>query len=329
MKGRIRVFSKKKKVIAVLAAAAALCILAGFVLFHLFEQPYSFVSPPTFSQGSERLTGVSPEMLNSRSAILVRRSDRTVLFEKNAEEQTVPASLTKLMTVLTVLKQRPDLGQQLVISPSLLQTLRALDASVAWNTPPSTEFTVKDLLYGCVVASGADCCITLAKAVSGTEQAFVEQMNQIAQQIGMAQTQFADCTGLSGQNRTSARDIALLLEYALNGELFRELFTAKEYTSSPLAPYPDGLVIHSRFFSLFDEVGLGGCELLGGKTGFTEEAGLCLAMLGRVNNQDYILVTLGAEEEDEVDPQVADAQTVWTYLAQQVKRPSQPYNANT
>ena len=136
------------------------------------------------------------------------------------------------------------------------------------------------------------CCETLARQVSGSEEAFVALMNRKAGELGMKHTHFANCTGLtSSEHYSSAADLAVLLQAALNNETFRTVFTTGQYTSSVTAQHPKGLYMASTLLSRLDGGEVTGGQILGGKTGYTDAAGLCLAV---VNGKEYILVTLGA-----------------------------------
>lgn len=135
----------------------------------------------------------------------------------------------------------------------------------------------------------------LARQVSGSEEAFVALMNRKAGELGMKHTHFANCTGLtSPEHYSSAADLAVLLQAALNNETFRTVFTTGQYTSSVTAQHPKGLYMASTLLSRLDGGEVTGGQILGGKTGYTDAAGLCLASLAVVNGKEYILVTLGA-----------------------------------
>ena len=120
----------------------------------------------------------------------------------------------------------------------------------------------------------------------------------IAQQnilLGMKHTHFANCTGLtSPEHYSCAADLAVLLQAALNNETFRTVFTTGQYTSSVTAQHPKGLYMASTLLSRLDGGEVTGGQILGGKTGYTDAAGLCLASLAVVNEKEHILVTLGA-----------------------------------
>ena len=237
---------------------------------------------------------VTLDGLNSPHAILLRADSGEVLAEKDADSTIYPASMTKMMTALLAIEANPDLDTPVTLPEEIFPALQAQNASLAGFQPGETV-TVRDLLYGAMLPSGAECCEALARQVSGSEEAFVALMNRKAGELGMKHTHFANCTGLtSPEHYSSAADLAVLLQAALNNETFRTVFTTGQYTSSVTAQHPKGLYMASTLLSRLDGGEVTGGQILGGKTGYTDAAGLCLASLAVVNGKEYILVTLGA-----------------------------------
>ena len=118
---------------------------------------------------------------------------------------------------------------------------------------PGETATVRDLLYGVLLPSGAECCEALAREVSGSEEAFVELMNQKAAALGMASTHFCNPTGLHDPEHVStARDMARLLRAAMQNEMFRTIFATARYTVPPTNLHPDGFTLESTFWSELD-----------------------------------------------------------------------------
>jgi len=231
---------------------------------------------------------------SSQHALLMDARTGQVLARKRSGEEAAPASLTKMMTVLLATEALPDLDTPVTLPEDIFPALYKADASMAGFQPGETV-TVRDLLYGAMLPSGAECCEALARQVSGSEEAFVALMNRKAGELGMKHTHFANCTGLtSPEHYSSAADLAVLLQAALNNETFRTVFTTGQYTSSVTAQHPKGLYMASTLLSRLDGGEVTGGQILGGKTGYTDAAGLCLASLAVVNGKEYILVTLGA-----------------------------------
>lgn len=256
----------------------------------------------------------------SRHALLMDAQTGRVVARKRDSEGAAPASLTKMMTVLLATEALQDLDTPVTLPEDIFPALYAADASMA-GFKPGEEVTVRDLLYGAVLPSGAECCETLARLVSGSEEAFVALMNQKAGELGMEHTHFANCTGLTDpEHYSSAADLATLLQAALNNDTFRTVFTTAEYTSSATAQHPQGLHMTSTLLGKLKGTELENGKILGGKTGYTQAAGLCLASLAQVNGKEYILVTLGAPGDHATEQtNITDAVEVYNRLAGKTK----------
>lgn len=143
----------------------------------------------------------------SRHAILLDAQSGRVLAQKRADERTAPASLTKMMTVLLAIEAEPDLDKQVTLPEDIFPALQTEKASMAGFVPDETV-TVRDLLYGAMLPSGAECCEALAQLVSGSEENFAALMNQKAAELGMKNTHFTNATGLTDtEHYSSAADI--------------------------------------------------------------------------------------------------------------------------
>lgn len=181
----------------------------------------------------------------SRHAILLDAQSGRVLAQKRADERTAPASLTKMMTVLLAIETEPDLDKQVTLPEDIFPALQTEKASMAGFVPDETV-TVRDLLYGAMLPSGAECCEALARLVSGSEDNFAELMNQKAAELGMKNTHFTNATGLTDtEHYSSAADMAKLLQAALHNTTFRTIFTTEHYTTTATAQHPEGVSLTS------------------------------------------------------------------------------------
>lgn len=255
--------------------------------------------------------------LNSPCAILIGR-DGSVLGQLEAHRQIPPASLTKMMTVLLAAENLPDLDAPVTLADEIFPPLWAANASMAGFLPGETV-TVRDLMYGALLPSGAECCVALAGQVAGSEQGFVRLMNRKAEELGLTDTHFCNATGLQDpEHLSTVADLAALLNAALDNDDFRTVFTTHSYTTTPTDQHPDGLTLESSLFASLTGDRVGEVTLLGGKTGYTDEAGLCLATLARCGESEYILVTAGAPGDNHSEPlHVEDARTVYQRLSDQ------------
>lgn len=167
---------------------------------------------------------------------------------------------------------------------------------------PGETVTAMDLLYGVMLPSGAESGIALAEKISGSEEAFVELMNQKAQELGMEGTHFTNSSGLHDENHyTTVRDLGILLMEALKNETFRQIFTARTYTTTPTQSNPSGITFEASVFKNMntDQSARATGVIQGGKTGYTLEAGLCLASMGTVGGEEFLVITTGAQGSHE------------------------------
>jgi D-alanyl-D-alanine carboxypeptidase (penicillin-binding protein 5/6) len=232
--------------------------------------------------------------LNSSHAILMERDgDHDVLLDQASGERMYPASLTKMMTAVVVLESTADYGEPVTLEQHIFDEAITQDLAVA-GFFPGESVSVRDLLYGMLLPSGAECAMGLAEHTAGSEEAFAGLMNQKAEELGMNDTHFTNSTGLHDPEQYSTvRDMAILLDYALENEMFYEIFTSRRHSVMSTNKHPDGVTFESSMFSKAEEE-YGEFTLLGGKTGYTPEAGQCLASLAEKNGELYILVTAGA-----------------------------------
>lgn len=225
--------------------------------------------------------------LVSDYALLVNLTTNEVIYEKNAYQRTYPASLTKMMTVLVGIEHRPDGPITIDID---YNTLAEEGAAIA-GFVNGESVSYDDLLYGTMLPSGADAALMIAKVVAGSEEGFVALMNEKAQELGMEDTHFTNVVGLHDDNHYSTPlDLAILEKVALKNDEFREIFSAKSYTTTSSSR----LTFTSRMFDRMGDPVFDGGEVLGGKTGYTEEAGLCLASYATDGKNEYALVTTHA-----------------------------------
>ena len=272
-------------------------------------------SIPLLTVASDSAVSVPLDNLHSSNAILVRLDNHSVLMQKNSKQKVYPASLTKIMTAIVAIERLPDLQVKVALPNSMFQKLYKADASMAGFMPDERVRAI-DLLYGVMLPSGAECCIGLADHIAGSEQKFVEIMNQKAAVLGMSNTHLTNSTGLQDNNHyTTVKDLSLLLSYALQNTTFRDIFTASRYSIAPTNKHPNGITFQNTMFKNITNPVVDGGKILGGKTGYTVEAGLCLASFAQKNGREYILVTSGAKGNHESEQyNIDDAYTVYNKL---------------
>lgn len=261
------------------------------------------------------LPQVSLDGIYSKNAILVRLEDHAVVAEKAADEKIYPASMTKIMTAIVALENLENLEKPLPIDRETYDKLYLDGASLA-GFQPKDQVRGLDMVYGVLLPSGAECCLGLAEELFGSEEAFVDKMNEKAKELRMNHTHFVTSTGLHDpEHYTTVKDLTLLLEYALKNEEFRKIYETASYTTAPVASAPSGLKFSSTMFKKMNSPEVNGGKILGGKTGYTSEAGLCLASLATIDEKEYILVTAGAQGKPSTDAfHVQDAFTIYNQI---------------
>lgn len=225
--------------------------------------------------------------LHYKNAIVYDLTDNKTLYELNSTETSSIASLTKLMTIITAIENNADLNKTITYT-------QEMSNNVAWYASKTgfkvgEQLTFDDLLYGAMLPSGADATVALAITTSGSLDEFIKLMNETAQKIGMTNTNFVNVHGLDEENHYStAEDIRKLLEYALQNTKFKEIYTTKEYTLST------GTKILSTVQKQSNNYNLDITKIKGSKTGYTDDAGLCISVLMNHEDHEIIFITLNA-----------------------------------
>ena len=233
--------------------------------------------------------------INSTCAILIERESGQILYEKDADRSTYPASLTKVMTAVLGIELHPDMESIITITDSMLAGLLEANASQV-GFAPGEEVKYIDLLHGLLLPSGADAANAIAVTCAGSVEKFVELMNEKAADLAMTGTHFTNVHGLHDVTmRTTAADMAKLFQYALGFDTFREIVGKPFHTTAATNFHSDGITFYSTMFSMLDVTELpNGAVIMGGKTGTTTPAGQCLASYCTLGDHEFILVTLGA-----------------------------------
>lgn len=147
----------------------------------------------------------------------------------------------------------------------------------------------------------------------------MELMNKKAAKIGMENTHFCDSTGLHNpEHYSTVLDMAVLLKYGLRNDTFREVIEAPRHSTGVTNIHPDGITYYSTMFKNLPSAAVTGGEIKGGKTGYTSEAGLCLASFAEIEGREYILVTAGAPGGSGAAGHVQDAVEIYNRLGEKI-----------
>lgn len=226
--------------------------------------------------------------LYSKNYCLYDLTDDKIIYEKNIQERTNIASLTKIMTTITAIEKINNLDDYVTITSEMLSNIK-YDASLA-GLKIGDKLTYKDLLYASILPSGADATQALAYSLSGSINNFVNDMNTLAKKIGMENSNFVNVTGLDIDNHYSTvSDLLKMLQYALKNETFKTIYTTKSYTLS------NGLVVDATVKKYNNLMKLDISRIIGSKTGYTNKAGLCISSIFESNNHEFIFISTNAE----------------------------------
>ena len=225
----------------------------------------------------------------SKNAILYNTKEDKVMYEKNSTDKVSIASLTKITTAIVALENIKNLDGKVTLTRADFKGLAEANASVA-GFRIGQEVTYRDLLYGLMLPSGADAAQALTRNIAGSNDKFIDLMNEKAKELKLENTHYANSTGLDDSNHYSTvKDVLKVFKYALKNEEFKKIITTSKYTIS------DGSM---TFRSTLSKASTLDIEYIkGGKTGTTGDAGLCLATLANYDDTDFILVTAGAEDK--------------------------------
>ena len=243
---------------------------------------------------SDSMQPVSKEVVSS-AAILIDRSSEQIISQRDARARISPASMTKILTVLVAAEHVTDLDDTFTITRDITDYGYVNDCSSAGFLEDETV-TIRDLFYGTVLPSGADAAVGLATYVAGSQEAFVEMMNEKLSQMGLASTtHMTNCVGIyDEQHYSTALDMALILEAAVDDPLCREVLSAHTYTTSVTEQHPEGIIISNWFLRRIEDKDTHG-EVVGAKTGYVVQSGSCAASYAEdKDGNGYICVTAGS-----------------------------------
>ena len=237
----------------------------------------------------------------AKAAFLYELNSGTVLYAKNPDEKQYPASLTKAVTCLIVL-EKGNLDDMVTVTATALAGLDPEGSSATLDE--GEEISVRDLLYCLMVESANDAGAVLAEYIAGSEEKFVEMMNQKAEQLGCTNTHFSNPHGLHDeQHYTTARDMAKLFAEGLKNENFRKI-TGTSYYEVPETNHSYARQLYTTNYMLGKEIidSHYDSRVFADKTGHTSDAGRCLMVAAQDDSDEgsgftLISVILGAEEE--------------------------------
>ena len=234
--------------------------------------------------------------------IVVDANDPSIVYySRDPDAQCIPASTMKIMTCILTLENVKDLEDTIEVTR---QAATMKETNSLMHVVAGEKLTVRQLLYGLMLHSGNDAAMLLANYVAGSVEAFAELANAKAAEIGMTATHFLNASGaFRGGQYSTARDMALLMSYALKNEMFRTLISTPRYTieANDVRKEPMELVNSNRLISDDPTSECYSPICIGGKTGSTERGGDCLVSVGELDGARVICVLIGADDTNHRD----------------------------
>lgn len=227
---------------------------------------------------------------NADAAILMEASQKEILYAKNENEKMYPASTTKIMTLILIFEAINN-GTLKLDDPIRTSAYAASMGGSQVFLEEGEVLQANEMIKSIVIASANDCCVAMAEYLEGSSEAFVQKMNDKAEELGLNNTHFVNCTGLHDDNHyTTAKDLALMASYLIDiGETDLMSFTTMYDAYIRDGENKFWLVNTNKLINQYD-----GADGL--KTGFTKEAGYCLVATAKRNGVRMISVVLNEKE---------------------------------
>lgn len=246
---------------------------------------------PPLPKDSASLANIGGE-IGSQYVVVINRDTNEVVAAKAHKQKMYPASTTKIMTALVAYENIADMNATFTMTTEIIDPLYRQNATLA-GFLNGEAVTMRDLIYGTILPSGAEAAEGLALATAGSLDAFVALMNEKVAELGLTGTHFDNVTGLhSEQNYSTAYDIAVILKAALEIPFLKEVLSAYHYTTAATPQNPNGITLTGTLFSYMYGTEPEGATVSGGKTGYVTESGYCIASFGYSDTgAEYICVT--------------------------------------
>ena len=250
------------------------------------------------SESSDETSATDDDYIDSQYVIVVNADTGEIIAERNAYERIIPASMTKVMTLLVAIEAMEDYESAITDTVTITQAITDesyLSGSSFVGYGVDDVATVEDLLYGTILPSGADAALALAEYTAGSKEAFVELMNEKCEELGISETtHFTNVIGLydDGENYSTPYDMCVIMNAAIDNEYCQAILSQRTWTTQAIMNNPEGTTI-SNWFLRRAEDHIDNWEILCGKTGFVNESGNCAVsyMKSSVTGTNYIACT--------------------------------------
>lgn len=242
---------------------------------------------------AKALAGSEKLLETSKAVILYETNSDTMVYSYNPDQKIYPSSMVKIMTALVAL-ENGDLDSVATVSRATLDSVGI--GTVSAGLKANEQITLEALLYCLISASANDAAAVIAQHVAGSQDSFIQMMNEKAQALGCYGTHYSNVHGLHDeQTYTTARDICKILTAALENEIFRTIFETEVYTIPATNKSEERRIVTTNYMMSKDYTSkYFDSRVTGGKTGSTNEAGRCLAVTAEIGNMDLIGIVMGA-----------------------------------
>lgn len=244
---------------------------------------------------TDNTVGLNSAEVTSTYALVANATTNQMVAQKNAYDRINPASMTKILTLLVACENITNPDDTFTMTLDITDYAYVHDCSSV-GFLDGEKVTVRDLLYGTILPSGGDAAVGLATYVAGSQEAFVDKMNQKLADLGLSQTaHFTNCVGLYDENHyCTIYDMAVILNAAMKNEQCREILNTRTYTTSATEQHPEGITVSNWFLRRIEDKDMGG-KIMGAKTGYVVQSGNCAASFyERDDGNEFICVTADA-----------------------------------
>ncbi len=245
--------------------------------------------------------------INANNAVMYNLNDNKTIFEKNKNDKVYIASLTKIMTVLVAIENIEDINDKVTITNKMLE---GTSGYAVVGLEVGDEVTYEDLLNAAILKSAADAVNAITISVAGDEDKFVNLMNNKVSELKLKNTRFNNSIGKDSKNNYStANDVAKTTIYALKSDTFKKIWNTKEYK------FNNKEIKHS-IYNKIDKLSnkeFDTNNITGAKLGYTDKAKYCLVSTAKIDDVEYLIVTIDNEEDK--DYTAEDAVILYNYFS--------------
>ena len=262
-------------------------ILSLLMLVSVIGQAFAFSLTNTY--GATVSLPKAPDIVGE-CAILIEPNTGTVLYEKDPNKKMYPASITKIMTALLTL-EHCDMNETVVYSKKNIESLTAEDSNIQCKV--GEKMKVKDCLYALMLSSANEAATALAEHISGNTEEFAKLMNARAKKAGAKNTHFANPNGLHNENHyVTAYDMAMIMKDAIKYPAFLDIIHSTTYTIPVNNKRTEPFTSYQRHMMIYPTSQYYDADVIGGKTGYTDQAGKTLVTYAKRGDVSLISVVL-------------------------------------